>query len=215
MRYEDRQLLLTPERLAFESGVERLEDGVQHVAVKTPMRGVRPEMIAWWFGTYMQTTEHYQRWHPRDHVWMDWADKTPGTHVGASHLVHEYIGGRLNELRIHFLDPVENMGPEAKAPGRLYLCARVFDLQRDIGVARMVHAAYETDWGCELRSHFWMGIVETDLLGGWVEKLANTRFVRRRQVPHAAAQALECHCHEEMSTLASFLPALHAQETAG
>ena len=212
MRYEDRHLLLTPERLAFESGVERLDDGVYHVAAKTPMIGVRPEMIAWWFGTYMQTTEHYVRWHPRDHVWMDWADKAPGTHVGASHLVHEYIGGRMNKLRITFLDPVENMGPEADAPGRLYVCAKVSDLHRPISVARMVHAAYETDFGCELRSHFWMGIVETDLLGGLVEKLANTRFLRGRQLSHAAAQALECHCHEEMSILASFLPELYAAE---
>ena len=33
MDYEDRQLLHTPDRLAFKSGVERLANGVQHVAV--------------------------------------------------------------------------------------------------------------------------------------------------------------------------------------
>jgi hypothetical protein len=64
-------------------------------------------MIAWWFGEYMQTTEHYKRWHPRDHVWMSWEDKQPGTHVGAKHLVHEYIGGRLNKLRITFVPEEE------------------------------------------------------------------------------------------------------------
>ncbi|MGB5194623.1 MAG: hypothetical protein WBN70_16680 [Polyangiales bacterium] len=52
-------------------------------------------MIRWWFGDYMRTTEHYKRWHPRDHVWMSWNHKQPGTHIGAQHLVHEYIGSRL------------------------------------------------------------------------------------------------------------------------
>jgi hypothetical protein len=71
--------LLAPEQLPYLSGVERLPDGILHVAVLTRMPGVSPEMIAWWFGEYMQTTEHYRRWHPRDHVWMSWANKRPRT----------------------------------------------------------------------------------------------------------------------------------------
>jgi hypothetical protein len=213
MHYTDRTLLHTPDALPFESGVERLGDGVYHVAALTRMPGVRAEMLAWWFGTYMQTTEHYRRWHPRDHVWMDWANKSPGTHVGASHLVHEYIGGKMNKLAITFLDPDEDMGPEAKAAGRLFVCARVSPLdRRDVTIARMVHAAYDTDWGCQLRSHFWMGMVETELLGGLVQRIASTRFARERLVPRAAAQALEAHCFEEMTTLAGFLPGLYASE---
>lgn len=214
MRYEDRSRLLTPGSLAFESGVERLDDGVFHVAVLTAMPGVRAEMIAWWFGTYMQTSEHYRMWHPRDHVWMDWADKSPGTHVGAHHLVHEYIGGKLNKLRISFLDPAEVMGPRASEPGRLFVCAKVGLLGRPIGVAHMVHAAHDTAWGCELRSHFWMGHVESGLLGGLVQAAGNRPWLRRRAVSRAAAQALEAHCHEEMTTLGRFLPGLYAREAS-
>ena len=211
MHYDDRTLLHTPDALPFESGVERLDDGVWHVAAHTRMPGVRAEMIGWWFGSYMQTTEHYKRWHPRDHVWMDWANKEPTTHVGASHLVHEYIGGQMNKLAITFMDPAENIGAESKAAGRLFVCARVSPLdRRDMTIARMVHAAYDTEWGCELRSHFWMGLVETDLLGGLVQKLANTRFARGRAVKRSGAQALEAHCFEEMTTLAGFLPELYA-----
>lgn len=208
MRYEDRTQLLTPEVLEFESGIERLDDGVVHVAVLTPMRGVRAEMITWWFGTYMQTTEHYRMWHPRDHVWMDWANKSPETHVGAHHLVHEYIGGKMNKLRIEFVDPVENMGPDANQPGRVFICARAGLLERPVVAGRMVHAAYDTPWGCELRSHFWLGLVETNLLGGLVQAAANIPWIRRRAFPRGDAYALEAHCHEEMSTLARFLPDL-------
>ncbi len=118
----------------------------------------------------------------------------------------------MNKLRISFLDPVENMGPRAREPGRLFVCARVGLLGRPIAVGRMVHAAYDTEWGCELRSHFWLGHVESDLLGGLVQAAGNTSWLRRRALSHAGAQALEAHCHEEMTTLGRFLPALYAQE---
>jgi hypothetical protein len=214
MRYEDRTQLLTPEVLAFESGIERLPDGTFHVAVLTPMRNVRAEMIAWWFGSYMQTTEHYKMWHPRDHVWMDWENKTPGDHVGAHHLVHEYIGGQLNRLRISFIDPEDNLGPESSRDGRLFICAKVGLLDRPVSIGRMVHALYDTEWGCEMRSHFWLGHVETNLLGGIVQKLANTAVMRKRVVSRAMAYGLEAHCHEEMSTLARFLPGLFETQKA-
>lgn len=212
MRYQDRTQLLKPEGLAFESGVERLEDGVVHVAVLTSMPGVRAEMIAWWFGTYMQTTEHYKRWHPRDHVWMDWEDKSPGTHLGAQHLVHEYIGGKLQKLRISFVDPVEVLGAQACEPGRLFVCAKAGLLERpDVKLARMIHAAYDTSWGCELRSHFWMGHFETPRLGGLLQAVGNTRPARRLAASLTDARALEVHCHEEMTFLGRFLPGLYAE----
>ena len=210
MRFEDRRQLLEPEALAFESGVEGFEDGTYHVGVLTQMPRVKSAMIAWWFGDYMQTTEHYKMWHPRDHVWMDWENKSPGTHVGAHHLVHEYIGRRMHKLRISFLDPEEDLGPEAKRAGHLFVCARVSLLGQPVTVSRMVHAARDTEWGCELRSHFWMGLVETSQLGGLAQTIANTPWFRRRALSHADAQALEAHCHEEMTILSRFLPDLYA-----
>lgn len=215
MRYEDRARLHDPGSLAFESGVEKLEDGVYHVAVLTPMFGVSAEMFGWWFGSYMQTTRHYRMWHPRDHVWMRWENKSPGTHVGAHHLVHEYIGGKLQKLRISFQDPVENMGTGADAQGRLFVCAQVGLQGRPLKIARMVHAAYDTEWGCELRSRFWMGLFESDQFGGLVERTANTRWFRRLALSRAAAQALEAHCHEEMSNLGRFLPDLYRRAYKG
>jgi hypothetical protein len=70
MKLEEVSALLTPESLPYSSGVERLADGVLHVAVLTRMPEVSPKMVGWWFGEYLQTTKHYKRWHPRDHVWM-------------------------------------------------------------------------------------------------------------------------------------------------
>ncbi len=213
MRFEDLALLLTPERLPYQSGVERLDDGVLHVAVLTRMPGVSPEMIAWWFGEYMQTTEHYRRWHPRDHVWMSWEDKRPGTHIGAKHLVHEYIGGRLNKLSIGFVPPEEFFADSlANAPGALAICARPGRLDLPIDVGRMVHLALPTDYGCELHSRFWLGYVKSRNGSKWPEAIGSRPWLRRRLASMTFGRALAVHCHEEMSTLAGFLPELYASE---
>lgn len=213
MRFEDLPMLLTPETLPYQSGVERLDDSVLHVAVLTRMPGVSPEMIAWWFGDYMQTTEHYKRWHPRDHVWMSWEDKRPGTHIGAKHLVHEYIGGRLNKLSIAFVPPEEFFADAlARAPGALAICARPGRLDLPIDLGRMVHLALPTDYGCELHSRFWLGYVKSRNGSKWPEAIGNRPWLRRRLASMTFGRALAVHCHEEMSTLAGFLPDLYASE---
>jgi DAPG hydrolase PhiG domain len=136
MKFEECSQILSPKQLAFESGLERLDNGMVHVAVLTRMPGVTAEMIAWWFGEYMQTSEHYRRWHPTDHVWMGWQDKQPGTHLGAKHLVHEYVGGRLFKLRIHFLPPENFLGNSiASEPERLLICAKISFLNYPLTIA--------------------------------------------------------------------------------
>jgi hypothetical protein len=211
MRFDQLDALLTPEKLPYASGVERLADGVLHVAVLTRMPRVTPEMIAWWFGTYMQTTEHYRRWHPRDHLWMAWKNKRPGTHVGAQHLVHETIGGRLNKLRITFVPPEEYF-PDGlgAAPGALAVCARPGLLGRPVDLGRMVHLALPRPWGCELHSRFWLGMVHARDGNRLPELLGNRPWLRRLSARTSMGRALLVHCHEEMTTLAGFLPELHA-----
>ena len=89
----------------FKTEVIRQANGIYEVSALTPMPSVTPEMVRWWFADYMQTSEHYKRWHPDAHLWMDWENKVPGEYVGASHLVHEYIGKDLQKLRIQFVPP--------------------------------------------------------------------------------------------------------------
>jgi len=214
MKLEDLPTLLTPEALPYPSGVERLPDGVLHVAVLTRMPGVSPEMIRWWFGQYMQTTEHYRRWHPRDHVWMAWEDKRPGTHVGAKHLAHEYIGGRLQKLRITFVPPEELFADAlTEMPEAVAICARPGLLDRPIDLGRMVHLALPKPWGCELHSRFWLGQVASRNGSRLPETIGNHPWVRNALARTSFGRALAVHCHEEMSTLAGFLPDLYASET--
>ena len=101
----DAEITLIEERDSYQSETSRLLDGSYLVAVRTPMPSVKAEMVRWWFADFLNSTEHYKWWHPDDHVWMDLENKAPGEIIGASHLVHEYIGGELSRLRIQFVDP--------------------------------------------------------------------------------------------------------------
>lgn len=211
MKLEEVSALLTPESLPFSSGVVRLPDGAVHVAVLTRMPEVSPKMLRWWFDEYLQTTEHYERWHPRDHVWMRWEDKTPGTHVGAKHLVHEHIGGRVHKLRIAFVPP-EDLFQDALegVPDAFAVCARTGLLDRPIDVGYLVHLALPRRWGCELHSRFWLGYVASRKHSPTLEAIANAPRVRRLLASLSFGRALAVHCHEEMTTLAGILPGLYA-----
>lgn len=212
MKFEEREQILNPKSLANGDGIERLSDGALHVSVTTRMPNVTAEMITWWFGDYMRTTEHYRRWHPRDHVWMDWEDKRPGTYIGAKHLVHEYIGGKMNKLKIHFLPPSEFFGESSAKSNQLLLCARVGFLDMPLEMTRLIHAVHNVPGGCEMRSHFWVGYVAGRGKKLPIEPIMNLSIVRHLAVSQNLGTGLATHCREEMSNLASFLPELYARE---
>jgi hypothetical protein len=213
MKFEQLTSLLTPDVLPYVSGIERLSNGILHVAVLTRMPGVSPRMIEWWFGEYMETTEHYKRWHPRDHVWMDWEDKQPGTHIGAKHLVHEYIGAHLNKLKITFIPPQEYFHTALdEVTGAAAICGRPGLLNQPIDLGRMVHLALPREWGCELHSRFWLGYVSSRKGSRVIDALGNSPWIRRLRASETMGRALMVHCHEEMTTLAGFLPDLYASE---
>lgn len=228
MQFENIHTLLTPEKLPYLSGIERLSNGVLHVAALTRMPNVSPQMIHWWFSEYMQTTEDYKRWHPRDHVWMQWQNKSPGTVIGAQHCVHEYIGGHLNKIQVSFVPDTDFFGnalssqkensitnsseknsSETVDTHTLALCAYSGLLNTPLDMVRMVHFAVAKPWGCELHSRFWVGYFSSRSDSTWLAKLCNRVLFRKLLIKDNFGRALLTHCHEEMTTLAGFLPELH------
>ncbi len=200
--------LLKPGYLPLESGYQRLEDGSLLVANLTKMLGCKGYMVDWWFG-YLQTDEHYRWWHPTDHVSLEWDENwRPGHHVGATHHVHEYIGGELRKLRIRFLDPSELLDTsrfeQAGVSGVVY--GRTGLLDPPVWTGHVVHLCRDTDDGCEMRSRFWLGDFDPP-------DIAPTPQGRTELIPDQLGQDLLKHCMEEMRTLASFLPALYRRET--
>jgi hypothetical protein len=200
--------LLKPGYLDLESGYTRLPDGQLHVATWTTMPGCKGAMVEWWFG-FLETTEQYKWWHPKDHVWCEWTgERGTGRFIGGTHHVHEYIGGELQKLKIHFCDPAAYLDASrfSAAGVTASVCARVGALEAPIWVGHLIHLCRDTPYGCEMRSRFWLG--DFDPPGA-----APDRESRVQLFPDRIGEGLLKHCHEEMTYLAGFLPELHAKET--
>jgi hypothetical protein len=63
----------------------------------------------------------------------------------------------------------------------------------------------DTDYGCELRSRFWLGDFDPS-------EVAPDRESRMQLFPDGVGEGFLKHCHEEMTYLAGFLPELYAKE---
>lgn len=201
----------------FETGVHRQPNGVYRVRALTRMPDVKADMVRWWFADYMQTTEHYKRWHPTAHVWMDWENKKPAEIIGASHLVHEYIGEDLSKLRIQFVEPEEFLGSVEKRDDRFIICARAGMLEEPINVTTMCHIVRDTEWGAEMRSVFWLGHVAkregNDTVFSIEGLLGNTALARHILLDEKFAVDLMTHAIQEMGYLSDFLPGLYGTES--
>lgn len=214
--YRDTSGVLAAGYSGFETGVHRQPNGVYRVRALTRMPGVRAEMVEWWFADYMQTTEHYIRWHPTAHVWMDWENKVPGEIIGASHLVHEYIGEDLQKLRIQFVDPSNYLGELEDRDDRFIVCARVGELEEPINFTTMCHIIRDTEFGAEMRSVFWLGHISArdgnENVFSVQGLIGNSWLARQLLVDDQLAVDLMTHAIQEMGNLGDFLPDLYAAE---
>lgn len=215
MEFAEANRLLDPGYLPFESGYKALSDGKQLVAALTRMPGCRAKMVDWWF-SWVGDTKEYKMWHPTDHVFSDWENRVDGKYVGASHLVHEYLAGDsgpLYKLRINFRDPAEFFDIKRyRDSGAVAACAHIGDLEHPVNFGRMVHFVRDTDYGCEMRSRFWLGIVDSrDPKISFSDE--QVRAMRQNNVNEELARRLHQHATEEMGYLAEILPTLYKRYT--
>ena len=209
--------LLDPAPMALETGFERLPDGALHIACRTDLHGCTGEMFEWWF-RFRPNTQQYIWWHPVDHVSSEWIEGTADTHIGSIHKVEEFFSGQpMAQLLIQFRDPTEFFDAEAYARARAEkrisaaICGRTgrsWDAARDaqgrMFGSRLLHMGRDTQWGCVLRSHFYLG---NDLPAKGLSPEEVTAAV-----PEIAGQALLQHCYNEFTFLSRFLPSLFIAE---
>jgi hypothetical protein len=201
------QVLLNPDPLSLEMGIQRLASGQLHVAARTDMYSCKGEMFEWWF-RFAPDSQQYAWWHPLDHVSSAWRETSPHTHVGSTHLVEERLGGEeVLTLQIRFEDAAETFGADAVRAAReqgnvsALVCAHVGfgeDPPRDergrpIG-GRLAHIGRDTEWGMVLRSRFWLGVGAEE------------------PVPDAVGLGLMQHAYTEFHYLSRFLPSLYIAE---
>ena len=215
MRFEDANEMLKPGYLRFESGYQELEDGKWVVAGLTRMPGSRAKMVDWWF-SWLGDIDWYRLWHPRDHVYSGWENRVNGKYIGASHLVHEYLAGKdgpLYKLQIDFHDPSETFDPKLyRESGAFAVCARPGLLEAPIHTGRMTHFVRDTDYGCEMRSRFWLGMISHRDPAITLPE-AQVRAMRAKNLNAEFARRLHQHCVEEMGYLAEILPVLYRRVT--
>ncbi len=208
MKLSEADRLLEPGHLPLETGVSRLDDGQLLVSVLTPIRGAKGRMVDWWFG-YLENTEQYKWWHPKDHVWCEWqGERGTGRYVGGTHHVHEYIGGELHKLKSACREPSQVLDvrrfEECGVSSVQY--ARVGPLEQDGWIGHLIHLCRDTDYGTEMRSRFWLGDVEP------VPEPLPPETVAAL-TPESLGRGLLRHCSEEMTYLGGFLPELYRRET--
>lgn len=215
MEFEQANDLLNPGYLPFESGYKDLADGKRLVAALTRMPGCRAKMVHWWFG-WLGGTDWYKLWHPTDHLYSGWEGREGNNYIGSSHLVHEYLAGDsgpVYKLRINFQEPNTFFDAQRyKDAGVMAVCAKIGDLDHPVNFGRMTHFVRDTDYGCEMRSRFWLGIIES--------RDPNVTFtdeqiaaMRKRDVNEELARRLHQHAVEEMGYLAEILPTLYRRMT--
>jgi hypothetical protein len=217
MKIAEVDRLLDPKPMALEMGYERLDDGTIHLAVRTDMHRCTGEMLTWWFRHHINT-QQYIWWHPVDHVSSTRIEGTPDTHIGSIHKVEEFFTGMpMMQLLIQFRDPLEFFSREAYEQAcqdkkiSAAICARSgrsWEAPRDADGRmlgnRLFHIARDTDWGCVLRSHFFMG-ADLHLQGKSADEICKLVSVE-------AAEALLQHCYNEFTFLSRFLPSLYIGE---
>lgn len=215
MRFENVADLLKPGYLPLESGVEAYDDGFRTVAALTRMPHCRAKMVHWWFG-WLGGTDQYKLWHPTDHLFSDWENRAGGNYVGASHLVHEYLAGSdgpVFKLKIQFQEPGGFLGDPGFAQfDGVAVAARIGALDELMNLGRMVHFVRNTDFGCEMRSRFFLGFIE-GREGAPTPDDATAAALRQALVTEDLARRLHQHATEEMGYLGDLLPVLYRQVT--
>jgi hypothetical protein len=216
--------LLNPGYHAVETGHCRMPDNTCYVAVLTKMPGVNVEMLYWWFWWHALESLRYKIWYPGSHVGISVADRERLENSSLSpqerfwnnpHYPVEDVGVGLDILSINFISP-EDFGFDtsrfAEVGGVAAVCSVVGSVTKKVRHTRMCHFLRQIDGGVELRSRFWIGgNLKLDKFAekSIINRIANTRLIRRLAIPRDTPYQMALHCAREYSNLAEILPELY------
>jgi len=195
----------------LENGFGFTPDGALHVAVRTELPGVTPEMIDWWFGWHSEHPSRYKLWHPRAHVHACWhrpegnALRGAARYLGRVSFVDEYLGSRLHHLAIGFVPPARFGLPDA-TPDVTYICAECGLTDTPVQGGILIHQVRRMTGGSEMRSRFWVAgrHARLEASGPWNSLLRRAARLVGPGVDDG--RALLVHCAQEMAHLGTFLP---------
>lgn len=187
------------------SGIETLKDGrlrcwIEHETI----RGVTPEMLAWWFRNLEGDVEiegvrydRYRVWHPEDHLFAEYARKGDDGEVGVGSVIHlaEMLNGR-PEYLVHIRTEIKKLDET----GYVHL-PRMHGLR----LAEMEYSFEPSGGGTCYRNSLTIGF--RGVIGRVLNPLVRSLFFDEER-----GRAWIRHNIEEVGNFESFLPALYAAE---
>ncbi len=216
--------LLEPGYHGRETGYCHMPDNSCYVAVLTRMPGVSAEMLNWWFWWHALEDLRYKIWYPGSHVANHVKDPArlrnqslplPERFYHNPHYPVEDVGIGMDTLCIDFMPPEEfgfDVSRFAQAGIVTALCTRVGSVAKHALHTDMCHVVRATEGGVEMRSRFWIGrsLRFTPFSErSPVQRLINTKFIRRLVVPRDTPSRMAHHCAQEYANLAAILPELY------
>ena len=222
LSFENINDLLLPGYLPMENGYCRMPDGSFFVAVRTEFPNATDEMFDWWFDWHSKSSFRYRIWYPECHFDISVKVMQPPspnqpTYWHTIHYPVEDIGLGKETLAIHFVPPPEfgfDVSRFGKANIVTTICGFVGSVERRLKQhTTMCHVVRRFSGGFEMRSRFWIGRdIRTNPFPGSavVDKLLNTRELRRLLLPSRTGVAMALHCAQEYNNLSEILPELYA-----
>ncbi len=223
LRIEDRNKIFDPGYLPGEKGIFMLENGTAVVANMTEFPGTKGEMLQWWFAWHGVEPTRYAIWDPYDHYGLEVSEEDRAKMIdpdlsvrekcyNVHHTVYESLvtGEAPDRIEIDFRDPAD-MGMDASKIGTdacsfMVIANTTLMAPDGSGVpVVMMHMARDTDYGCELRSRFWMGY---NIIDGEPVKLIPDGM----EFPKPILCNLLAHNFKEYTNLSVILPEVYAEE---
>jgi hypothetical protein len=227
--FERKNDLLQPGYHKYETGYCFMPDNSCYVAVLTRMPGVTGEMLDWWFWWHALEDLRYKIWYPGSHVANHAKDQGQLQNPALSPRERywnnpqyplEDVGIGMEQLSITFMPP-EDFGFDtarfAEAGIATAICTRVGSVVKKSLHTDMCHLVRTTADGVEMRSRFWIGRkLRLTMLSdeAFVQRLINTRLVRKLLIPTDTPAQMVHHCAQEYSNLAAILPELYRDYSA-
>ena len=206
-------------------GIRKLKSGGYVLSNNTKFEGSTGEMLQWYFAWHPLDGFRYTIWDPYDHYGLRISEEArtkildPDTTLlqkcqGVTHHVDESLipGTEPGLLHIAFTDPAE-LGYDAEKIGT-QACSFIVTANVEIETPEdvpnfpvvMLHMARDTEYGCELRSRFWMGYQIEN--GKGILKASPEMIEGAKPV----IEELQQHNFFEFTNLADILPVLYEEE---
>jgi hypothetical protein len=219
---EDVTDLIKPGYQPIETGYVFNPDGSMFVAAQTHFPRATVPMLDWWFWWHARGIPRYKLWHPRAHVYVkteatEFPAGTPDRecYIGSVSYIDEYVGNTLGQLCMHWLHPTElgfdesDLDPDYPSA----VCCRVGLSGAPIEWGYLIHHVRRVEDGVEMRVRLWLGGRHVAARGDAASLTADQgqQLEGMRQVVAGSAHAMLVHCCQEMTHLATFLPALYRE----